>query len=78
LFDGQPFTAAQLAAEALNGAGPEWAAVRELVAEHITDAGGVRALGRFLARVSGCEFGGARLVLDGEQRGVQRWRVKVS
>lgn len=78
LLAGRAFTAAQLAGEALNGAGPEWGAVRELIREHITDAGGVRSLGRFLARVAGCEFNGARLVLDGEARGVQRWRVRVS
>lgn len=78
LMDGRTFTAAQLAADALNGAGPEWGAVRELIAEHITDAGGMRSLGRLLTRVAGCEFNGARLVLDGERRGVMRWRVRVS
>ena len=78
LLAGRAFTAAQLAGEALNGAGPEWGAVRELIAEHITDAGGVRSLGRFLGRVAGCEFSGARLALDGEQRGAQRWRVRVT
>lgn len=78
LLQGQTFTTAQLAGYALNGAGAEWQAVRELVAEFVTEAGGVRSLGRLLSRLAGVEFAGARLVLDGERRGVQSWRVRVS
>ena len=78
LLEGHGFTAADLAGAALNSAGCEWQAVRELAAEYITEAGAVRSLGRLLARLAGAEFNGARLVLDGEARGVQRWRVRVS
>lgn len=78
LFAGQAFTAAAVAARALNGRDSSSQALRELVADHCTAAGGLRALGRFLARLEGVCFDGCRLALDGEARGVQRWRVRVS
>lgn len=71
-----PFTAASLAAAALNGRGPEWQAVRELVAPFVTGTGGVRSLGRLLSRLAGVEFAGCRLVAAGVERGAQRWRVR--
>lgn len=69
------FTAADAAALALNDRTAEGQAVRELMAEYITDDGGLRAFGRLLARLEGCEFNGARLVSAGASRGVSRWRV---
>jgi hypothetical protein len=78
LFAGRAFTAADVAAQALNGRDAASQAVRALVADYCTERGGVRALGRFLARLEGRSFAGARLVLDGDARGGQRWRVRVS
>lgn len=76
LCGGEAFTAASLAASALNGRGPEWQAVRELVAPFVTGTGGVRSLGRLLVRLAGVEFNGCRLVAAGVERGAQRWRVR--
>lgn len=78
VFGGAEFTAADLAGKALNGRDTAAQALRELVAEHCTEAGGLRALGRFLARLEGVSFSGCRLQSVGMVRGVQRWRVRVS
>ena len=77
-FGGEGFTAADLAALALNGRDSAAQALRELVADYCTADGGLRSLGRFLARLEGCSFGGSRLLADGALHGVQRWRVRVS
>jgi glutathione S-transferase len=78
VFDGAEFGAADIAAAALNGRDSGAQALRELVAEFCTESGGVRALGRVLARLEGVSFDGCRLQCVGERRGVQRWRVRVS
>lgn len=75
VFDAEPFTAAEVAARTLNGRDAAAQALREVVAEYCTEEGGLRALGRFLARLEGISFAGLRLVRAGAVRGVQRWRV---
>lgn len=77
-FDGADFSAAEVAAAALNGRDTAAQALRELVADYASEAGGLRALGRLLARLEGCCFDGCRLTAAGPSRGVQRWRVRVS
>lgn len=78
MFGAEGFTCADVAAQALNGRDSGSQALRELVADYCTAEGGLRALGRFLARLEGVSFEGHRLVSAGEARGVQRWRVRVS
>lgn len=78
MFSAEPFTCAEVAARALNGRDTASQALRELVADYCTAEGGLRALGRFLARLEGISFEGSRLVSAGAARGVQRWRVQVS
>lgn len=78
LFDGQAFTPADIAARALNDRTAEGQALRELVAEHSTDSGGLRTLGRLLSRLDGVEFDGARLLPAGRGQAGKRWRVSFS
>lgn len=70
------FTAAEVSHRALNDRTDAGQALRELVAEHVTDVAGLRAFGRLLARLEGCSFDGCRIVAAGQQHGVARWRVK--
>lgn len=77
LMDGA-IDVAGVATVALNDRSAAGQALRELVAEHVTDEGGLRAFGRMLARLEGVSLGGYRLVRDGAARGVVRWRVRVS
>jgi hypothetical protein len=72
------FTAAAVAAHALNARDAAGQALRELVGEYATERGGVRAFGRLLVRLEGVTFDGHRLVSMGQVRGVARWRVRVS
>jgi hypothetical protein len=74
-FNGECFTAAEIATSALNGRDAASQALRELVADYCTAEGGLRALGRLLARLEGCSFDGGRLVSGGERRGVASWRI---
>lgn len=78
MLGAEEFTAADLAAHALNARTPEAAALRDLIKPMVTETGGVRSLGRALARLANREFCGARLTLAAERRGVQWWRVRVS
>ena len=75
IFESTPFTAADIATRALNDQTATGAAVRELLGERLTESGGLRPFGRFLARIEGVRFDGWRLVAAGETRGVMRWRV---
>jgi hypothetical protein len=77
LLDGRAFTAAELLTAALDDRTPAGRALCELVAEFVTDTGGMRALGRLLARLEGVPLAGCRLVSAGAAGGVCRWRVKV-
>lgn len=78
LFEGTAFTAAEVAAAALNDRTAQGQALRELIAASCTDTGGLRALGRLLARLEGCSFGGCSLRHAGAARNAQRWTVRVS
>lgn len=76
VFEDEPFTAADVAAETLNRRDAVGAALRELVADQITDTGGMRSFGRLLARLVAAEFDGHRLVVDGDRRDPPRYRVR--
>lgn len=71
----RPFTAPQVLAAALNDRTPSGQALRELIAEYATTSGGLRALGKMLARIEGVPLAGCRLIGDGEGRDGRRWRV---
>jgi hypothetical protein len=69
-FGDAAWTAADLAAAMVGGeAGPHADALLELVSEHSTEAGGLRAFGRFLARVDGVACAGLRLEHQGANGG---------
>lgn len=75
LAGGREITAPELAAWALNDRTPSGRALCGLVEAYITDEGGLRALGRFLARIEGAPLGGHRLERAGPSRDGLRWRV---
>jgi hypothetical protein len=75
LFGDDDFTAPSIAARVLNDRTALGQAVRELVAEYVTDAAGLRSFGRMLARIESVRFGGYRLRALGNTRAGLRWRV---
>ncbi len=77
-FEGRDFSAAELVGAVLNDRDAAAQALRELVADYASEDGGLRALGRLLARLEGVSFDKCRLAAAGQSRGVQRWRVRVS
>ncbi len=73
------FTAKEVLSVAFDTRTPTGKALLELVKEHATDDGGLRAFGRQLARLEGVPLAGYRLVRDGQANAGRRWRlVRVS
>jgi hypothetical protein len=76
---GGEFSAAELAAAALNDRSAAGQALCELIRDHGTDeGGGFRTLARLLERIHGMPLGGCRLVRLSESRTGRRFRVQVS
>jgi hypothetical protein len=69
------FAASDAWAQTLNDRSAEGQALRELIAEYFTEDGGLKAFGRFLARIEGVPLAGRRLELVDSPRGINRWRV---
>ena len=69
------FTAASLLAGALKDQTPAGQAARDVLADLVTDTGGLRAFGRLLSRLEGAPLAGCRLQAAGETSEGRRWRV---
>jgi hypothetical protein len=76
LIGAETFTSVALAAAALNERTVAGQAVRELIAEYCSSSGGLRALGKLLARLDGIALAEHRLVPAGEHRAGRAWRVE--
>lgn len=75
LVEDAPFTAASIAARALNDRTATGQAVRELLAELGMGDGGLRSFGRLLQRLDGVPLAGVRLSPAGERREGLAWRL---
>lgn len=69
------FTAASLLAGALKDQTPAGEAARDVLADMVTDTGGLRAFGRLLSRLDGAPLSGCRLQAAGEASDGRRWRL---
>jgi hypothetical protein len=70
------FTATSLLRGAMNDRTPTGQAARDVLGDLTTEAGGLRAFGRLLARLQGVPLAGYRLVPDGEASEGRRWRMQ--
>lgn len=75
MYGTREVTSADLVQLAMNDRTTACEALRELVLARTTDAGGARALGKFLRRIDGVPLSGYRLLRVGTDRTGVRWRV---
>ena len=69
------FTGQSLLAGALKDQTPVGLAARDVLADLVSDTGGLRAFGRMLSRLEGVPLAGCRLTPAGEASEGRRWRV---
>ncbi len=72
---GKTFSAPALMAAALNARTPAGDALREMLADYVGEASGMRGLGWELAELQGVPLAGYRLEPAGEAREGNLWRV---